>query len=333
MRFPFVAGVLWLCVASALCLSNARAAEISATPSEKIELRLRLQKGQSFDQVIAMEQKTSQTANKYRMDMLMRMRFGLHTEVMDVAPDGASTLRMTYRTVAASMQSSNGMRESYDSTRDKNPSVLLASIGGLAGKSLDFTMSPRGQTLKVEGMEAIIKSIMERMKVPAQIRAQVRQNLQKSLDEKTARDISYAKYPESPVGVGDTWSDKFSFNASLPLTISTNFLLLSRDGKNDRLHLSSKISTAAGGATQEQGNMKIRFTLSGHQNGMLTVEEATGITKNIEINQRIAGKISIQEKTPSRQSQSRKTLAPSGLSFPIYIKTTVRGWTIEPLNK
>jgi hypothetical protein len=193
-------------------------------------------------------------------------------------------------------------------------------------------MSPRGQTLKVEGMEEIIKSIMERMNVPAQIRAQVRENLKKSLDEKTARDIAYAKYPENPVGVGDSWSDKFSFNASLPLAISTNFLLLSRDGKNDRLHLDSKISTAAGGATQEQGNMKIRFTLSGHQNGMLTVEEATGITKNIEINQRIAGRIWIQEKTPSR-STGASALPPSGLSFPIYIKTTVRGWTIEPLNK
>jgi hypothetical protein len=210
--------------------------------------------------------------------------------------------------------------------------MLLASIGGLTGKSLDVTMSPRGQTLKVEGMEEIIKSIMERMKVPAQIRAQVQQNLKTSLSEKTLFDISYATYPENPIGIGDSWSDKFSFNSVFPMTISTNFLLLSRDGKNDRLHLDSKINTAAGGATQEQGNMKIQHSLSGHQNGMLTVEETTGIIKNIEINQRIAGRISIQEKTPSRKSL-QKTNSPFTLSFPIYTKTTVRGWTIEPLNK
>ena len=79
---------------------------LPASAQEKIELRLRLEKGQTFDQVIASAQKISETDSKARSDYFYKSRLGIHNEVLSVNEDGSVIVKSTC-TYATSARGSN----------------------------------------------------------------------------------------------------------------------------------------------------------------------------------------------------------------------------------
>ena len=134
--------VFALC-AALFCNRAAQADETVATSPEKIELRIHAQKGQTYDRIMAMYQKTSQTIQGKRYDVNVTMRFDLRSEVLDISPAGDTHVRQTYRRVQFSMDTprtnSNAVPTNftlrYDSARP--PKILPAEAAVMA--ALGFT--------------------------------------------------------------------------------------------------------------------------------------------------------------------------------------------------
>jgi hypothetical protein len=327
--------VLALCAACALFHAPARAEEnTAASPEdipEKIQLRLHLEKGQVYDQVMALAQKTSQSIANRKYDVSMTMRFEIANEVLEVQDDGVMLVRSTYRRVQFSMDAPRtgpnpvpaNLPFRYDSAHP--PKVLPPSAAGaaaLAGQSVVTTFSPEGGTLKVEGVEKLVERILDFTKTPAAARANLRKTLQSSMSEQTQKTMSgVARFPDRAVGVGDSWQSELSNLSSLPIALSTQYSLLARSGGVAHIGMVSKISPNEKGSAQKVANIQIKYSISGSQSGVLSVDEATGWTQSFEVRQRFSGKI---------------TTTPAGgkpQSWPIWISSTVRGWTLAPVKQ
>jgi hypothetical protein len=309
-----------LLFAAALLCSAARADAPSPEP-EKIELRLRLQKGQTFDQVVVMEQKVSQTVNRRQLATALTMRCELHNEVLEVRDDGAMRVRSTFRRVKLTAylpQYNHHLAPAkigsyYDSAHP--PKVLTPGTEGaaaLAGQSLTTTYSPEGKALKIEGVEQLVERILDSAKIPAAQRDHIRAQIRAATGNQVEKQTNiFARFPDHAVGVGESWQSELAAQTLVPITLHTQYTLLARADGVDRIGVTSQI------ALNEKAKYT-RYTLSGKQSGVLSVDEASGLTRSFELHQNVNGKINV---LPPGQKAS---------IVPISISSTVRSWTIAP---
>jgi hypothetical protein len=291
---------------------------------------LNLRPGQTFDQGSSIEMKISQTIQKKRMDMTMNVRFELHNEVLNVGDDGTITLQTTYQSIVSTdcLAVNEKVYPAIHYDSNKPTKIIPAadqSLAALVGQSLVSTISPRGETLSIAGMDDIIQRIIANEKSPA-LRAELQKNLKASFDSQGKQALGIAIFPESAVSVGDSWKTQNIQFAQVPLSVSAQYSLNSRQNGLATLAVQSTISAhAVSPSIKIQGN-PVSYNLSGTQNGVLHVNEQSGWTHDAELHQRISGRISV--KNP--QTPHGKAAKTTSASWPIYIKSTIRSWMVTP---
>lgn len=286
---------------------------LPANAQEKVELRLRLEKGQTFDQVIAMEQKISQTYSNRRTDWIMTSRFGIHNEVIN-ADERSSVIKTTYKYAISEASVDSKNIERYDSRKPSKvmPSSAIA-VAAFVGQSLTTTVSARGEVLKIEGMQIIVERLFDLMKISSELRAQITKTLSEASKSQPGQFIQFAQLPERPVAVGDSWTVKNNRSAIAPIFASTRYTLFSR--QNQRLILLVRSSTLTPGTAD--------FEATGNQTGVVNADENTGLIHEYQIHQRTSGQFKLK---PQKKVKSGGEVK----SWWIYAKTTLRGWTIAP---
>jgi hypothetical protein len=197
----FLAASILLCVVS------------SAKAQDKVLLRMNLHQGQTFDQGMDMESKSSETIQNQRMDTTTTTQFVLHNEVLAVDDDGNMKLKLTYQKIKFTSQGTFAGKamppQSYDSQNPpKKIAAGLESVAGLVGMSLVATISPQGKTLKVEGMESVIQRLLSGTKDPQQ-RAVMQKTLTQTLEAASKFSTGTVRFPESPIAIGDSGQEWF----------------------------------------------------------------------------------------------------------------------------
>lgn len=305
----------------------------SAKAQDKVLLRLNLRPGQTFDQGVSIEMKTSQTIQKKRMDMTMNVRFELHNAVLNVGDDGTITLQTTYQSIIATHRLSVNEKAypaiHYDSTK---PSQTIPpadqTLAALAGESLVATISPRGEILNITGMDEIIQRIIANEKSPAS-RAELQKILKASFDSQGKQALKFAIFPESAVAVGDSWKTQNTQFAEVPLLVSAQYSLNSSQNGLATLAVQSTINTNADSPSIKMQGKAVSSSLSGTQTGVIHVDEQSGWTRDAQLHQRISGRITMKDLPVTPHKKSAKT---ASVSWPIYIKSTIRSWTLTPIS-
>jgi len=158
------------------------------------------------------------------------------------------------------------------------------------------------------------------------VRAELQKNLRASFNSQGKQALGIAIFPESAVSVGDSWKTQNIQFTQVPLSVSVQYALNSRQNGLATLAVQSTISAhAVSPSIKIQGN-PVSYNLSGTQNGVLHVDEQSGWTHDAELHQRISGRISV--KNP--QTPHGKTVKTASASWPIYIKSTIRSWMVTP---
>jgi hypothetical protein len=304
---------------------------LCAAPSraqEKVQLRLNLQKGQSYARIIALEQKISQTFQSQRVDATITTRFGIHSQVLE-SNDDALRIEMTYRSASYESRTSDQhggiITMRYDSTRPDNTASPQSKIfAAMVGASLVYTISPRGEILKVDGQEEMVQRILSSMDIPAELRRELSKTLNESIKEsvksQTGQTVGLAVYPEMPVAIGQSWELQNSQAVGVPLFTSTRYTLNALENSIATLAVRSKITGNPPASAMVIGDSQTKYDMTGTQNGVLRVDENTGLPNSFELHQRFFTRVFVTDsKTPKNET-----------SFPMYIKSTIRGWTIAP---
>lgn len=318
-------------LAALIFVSSANAQEkvnVEKVDVEKVELRLRLEKGQTFDQVIAMEQKQmfGEITSPRKDDATFAIcHYGLHNEVMDSDSNGVIKIKTTYSYVTVEITMNGEKFLSYDSR--KPPKVLPESaveVAALVGQSLTQTVSAKGEILKIEGGEAIVARIIKAMKIPAAQSATLSGLMNKVFKEQTSQRSGFVNFPENPLAIGDAWKVTSTQSAVLPLTIATRYKMLSRKSGFATLGVNSRITANHDKALLLLGNI-IAISMSGTQTGVFSIDETNGLVREAELHQEVKGTIT----APSRRSIISKKKDQIN-SMPVEMKATIRMWTIAP---
>ena len=277
----------------------------TSNAQEKIELRLRLEKGQTFDQVIVMEQKISETDSKTRSDFFYNSRLGIHNEVLRVNEDGSVIIKSTCTYATSANGSNPNNLERYDSR--KPPKIipnLAAMIAARVGHDFTTTYSKQGEVIKIEGLETLARRLMKIKRIPTELQNQMLEAMREISKSEPAPIIHFAQLSETSVTIGDSWTAANNRSAIGDEFVSTQYTFFAR--KNGIATISLRSSTVAGSATGEK--------LPGNQSGVLRIDEDSGLIREYQIHVRSSGRLG--SNTPD--------------SAMMYSKITMRGWTTSP---
>jgi len=307
-RFLVIASVL-LCVVS------------SAKAQDKVALGLHLRAGQTFDTGYVMETETAETFQEKHIAITMLMRFGMHNEVLNVDDAGTIKLKTTYESVAFESHMTDGgkinITVNYDSKKPpKKAPAGEEAMTELVGQSLIMTISSQGKIVKIEGMDAIVQKIMAGRKDTVE-RDLTSKKFKESIGDRGKFTSNMVFFPELPVAIGDSWKFQSEFSSFL---ISDQYTLMSLQNGIATLAVRSNLNTDPKSSSFEDSGISMNF--KGTRNGVMRVDERTGLTQSSELHQSMAGNWSISspENAPGKREK---------MIIPVKMKSTMRGWIVQ----
>lgn len=288
------------------------------TPTDKIDLHLRLQTSKSYSLHSVVDQQISQTVEDQKLDVAQTIGINYVFDVLHVDADGTATTKVTYKAVQFRSQGAQGVIN-YDSA-DAPTEVPLPARGfaAIVGESLTAQISTQGQILDMQGADALLGRALARLDLPnGPIRTGVEDALHKQFNAqaiKTALENMLAIFPGKPVAIGDSWSKKITLAKGFPMIINTTWTLKSRKNGLAFIEAHATIDPNPQGEPLQLGQAKLLYAVSGTQQGTLEVEEDSGWLSRAQLTQKAGGQIHLQG----------NPLNPPEDSWPVTIKSTIR---------
>lgn len=288
------------------------------TPTDKIDLHLRLQTGKSYSLHSVVDQQISQAIEGQKLDVAQTIGINYVFDVLHVDADGTATTKLTYKAVEFRSQGAEGVI-SYDSA-DAPAEVPLQAKGfaAIVGESLTVQISAQGQVLDMQGADALLGRALARLELPdGPIRTGVEDALRRQFNAgaiKTALENMLALFPGKPVGIGDSWSKQVTLSKGFPMLINTTWTLKSRKNGIALIEAHSTIDPNPAGEPLQLGQTKLIYAVSGTQQGTLEIEADSGWLSHAQLTQKAGGQIHLQG-NPANPPED---------SWPVTIKSMIR---------
>jgi len=298
-----------------------------AKAHDDVELRLHLHPGQTFDQGIAMEMKISKTSSKGHTDMSQVTHLKMHNQVLEVDNDGTIKMKMTFRAVAMkSSEVRDGKVRSnieYDSAKPpQTTSPELKSTTALVGQSLILTVSPRGEVVKIDGVDAMVQRMATDIKSP-DMRSFLIPVFERSVENMGRQMMGRINFAPEPVAIGDSWERPQTSPKSAPQLSFGEFTLMSI--KDDIATIAVKSTSKPNPDAPLPGKNIRNIGALGTANGVIHVDAKTGLLRDFEIHSHSSGPIPPPAKSTSVKNKS----ASSWKLLKIETETVMRGWTVQ----
>jgi hypothetical protein len=290
-----------MCAAAAMCPA--------AVAQEKVELRLRVKKGDVYHLRLTVDQHVEQTpaaaiagrkqpaTPQAPQSIEQSLGIAYTMTVDDVSPDRAMTLATKYDSVAFRQRGPSGAIE-YDSTNPPKavpPSAKPFSV--LPGLAFRMTVGAEGTVKSVDGLDEMLAEIVRRLELPE---GPAKASMLKTLSERFGEPAMkqnlqnlFALYPPHAVAVGETWRRKVASGGGLPLLVESTYTLKGRTGGVAEVKIESKITPDPNAAPLDAGTGKLTYSLSGGQHGSAQIDEATGWTRSLTTEQEVSGTLTL----------------------------------------
>ncbi len=205
----------------------------------------------------------------------------------------------------------------YDSAKQPTPPAGAEAFAALLGQGYIIKINPKGEVLDVNGVEEVRAAVLK--KLPPDAAANPATNVLNSyLDKKGIKEMTesmWGVYPDKPVDVGQSWSRKRVISAGFEMTIDGKLTLQKLEAGMATIATTSSIRSSAD-KPMEAGGMKMRFDLTGTQDGTVQIEEATGLIRQAQAHQLLKGEI--------KMGDSGQQGAPPMMAIPVAFDTTVK---------
>ena len=273
------------------------AAALPADPADstdKVRLRLNLKEGDSFRFKVVVDQGVNQTVMGQQQAMAQTLGMGQQFDVVH-ADDSLYRVRVSYYWVMFEQDGPLG-RITYNS--DDPPETthpMTAGFATLLGRHITMTMDPLGYISAIDGVEAMLVSMMAQFDSLGSAPPGVKESLRLYFGDETMKaqmENLLAIYPEEEVGVGDTWTKAMFLKTGMPMHLTNTYRLAALEEDHVRIELES-IVAPGDGRPMQMGGVVLAYTVSGTQQGTMWLDKATGFPRRVDITQHLAGEASL----------------------------------------
>ncbi len=270
---------------------------------EKIQYRIRFKEGEKYYLRFVTEQKISQTITGREQNIEQTIGIGCDFDVKNVEPNGNAWVSYTYRW-AKLIQKGAGSKVVYDSSEKGSTAPPMAQgFAVLLEESFSLKITPQGKVEEVKGLQTVRNNVEKKLP-EGPMKEAMMVGLKQFINEegiKEQTESSMAIFPEKPVGIGDSWRKTVALTQGAAMTLENEWILKDRKNGVSFIEVKSNIKSNPNAEPMEMGSTKVRYELSGKQQGMIEIEESTGRLIRSKTNQEISGQIKV--KVAGQQSQ------------------------------
>ncbi|HSA98833.1 MAG TPA: DUF6263 family protein, partial [Candidatus Nitrosotenuis sp.] len=235
------------------------------------------------------------TIDSQEMNTEQTMGFGLSFTATETDPEGNVWVDVQYEWVQFKQNNATGETE-YDSRNPSDETIpSLIGIDALVGKGYSMKVSPSGEILKIAGIETMISELLKDLDTKDEaLVTQMEESFKKQYSEEALKEQAgnmIVEFPEGAVQIGDTWASRVSSTSLVPLAAETTYTLLAYEEGIATIGMKSMISSVPEKSETDLGLYKIRYNLSGTQEGTIAVDTAVGWSASSTITQTVAGEM------------------------------------------
>ena len=195
----------------------------------------------------------------------------------------------------------------------------------MVGMEIVMKLTPKGDIASIEGIEAMLEKMVEKMGSDDPNMAQSMKEMMKNfMGEDNLKEMNngmFAGLPDGLVGVGDMWYDTMNLGTGFPIDLDVTYVLRDRKEGIAFIDMVSKIDMGDEKSSLiEMQGMKMNMQISGIQSGTFEVDETTGWSVRSSMDQKFSGVIKM---APSPQM-------PEGMTIPITMESKI---TAEPMGE
>jgi hypothetical protein len=261
------------------------------------------------------EQHVTQTVMSQSQTIDINIGMGMKLDVLDVDATGNTRIRYTFTWCMAKQGGSMGAL-SYDSAQQAAAPAGAELLGALINQSYVVKLTSKGRVLDVNGVEQM-KAAVEK-KMPPGAQAGPMSNLAGVfLDKEGVKETTenlMAVYPDKPVEPGQSWNEKKTLKTGFGRIEESKWTLQKQEAGVAILGLTSTLRSDPSAPPMDTQGMKLRFDISGTEDGTIRIAEATGLIQMAQGRQQLKGEIKVGD---SGQGQPM-------MAIPVVLDTTTK---------
>ena len=273
-------------------------AALPTAPTDTITLRLNLKQGDSFRFKVIVDQHIGQTVMGQAQTMVQKIGLGQQFDVLS-ATDSLYQVRVRYYWAMYEQDSPAG-RIAYNS--DDPPEIvhpMAIGFDAVLGRHVMMTMDPLGRVSDIDGVDAMLASIMIRFDSLGIALPGVEESLRQQFGDEAMKiqmENIMAIYPEEEVSIDDTWIKEVAWKAGMPRHLTNTYRLAAVEEDTVRIELASTV-VPGDGQPVALGGVSLVYSVSGTQQGMMWLDKATGFPLRVDIAQQVAGQVTMNGST------------------------------------
>ena len=181
----------------------------------------------------------------------------------------------------------------YDSATATEVPAQAIGYAALVGNGFDLELSPSGEVLAINGVDALLDAVLEAAELPPGPESDMRrETLLAQFGEEVLVDTfeqSFNIYPDGPVAVGDSWSEQGAVNYGFAFLADITWTLVDRADGVATVEVTSTIESDPDAEPPDLSVMPMEMALTGEQSGTLLIDEATGWVLGSTLTQSLTG--------------------------------------------
>lgn len=245
------------------------------TTSPAYQLKMRLQKGDTFPHDIKMNMEMSYAS----MNMKMQMETSTLFEVLN-SDASAKQLKMTYQ--RAHMNMDMGM----PGLKKMGDSALNVANNRIIGKSVILLLSPDNQIDSVSGADVFTNNDSSSLAT--------NEMMKKMFSKESINNLFgllFSMYPKKSVKIGDTWDAATTVDlAGIKMNTTIKYTLKSVHNSLAELAVDGKIT---GKGQMTTGASQMEMAMDGNQTGTITINLEDGYLHNGAYKMEVKGTMSV----------------------------------------
>ncbi len=271
----------------------------NAGNNSNIKLNFKLSRDKTYFMKVNIQQQMDQTIEGQKQSLKQKMGVGYAFKILDNKADTLYTIEVIFNSIYQEVEGPTG-KVSYDSKKKDNVESPFSMIfSKIIGKKLRADLKSNGEITSVRGEKELVDAVLKAMNVTNEsIKEELSKSIRQQFGANSIKDMlehSWAYLGNENRKVGDNWKQNHSISGGLPITVFNTWTLNEINNENIILGLKSSLKTNEKNPYAEAGIMKVKYDLSGSQEGIYKLDRNSCWLIKGEINQKISGKVILEK--------------------------------------
>lgn len=283
-----------------------------APVDNKVQLRLNLQKGDTFKLEALTTQDIRQNIVGQQQDIKQSIGLGYTFEVAE-SNGNLHTLDVSYHHISFSQEGPLGIIQ-YDS-EESNGEIDPQALGyaALSNQRFQVKINSLGNVEDVIGVDQMVDNMSKYfMHIDPENHEALKESLHNQFGDESIRaniESLMAIYPKEKVQVGDRWTKEILVNQGIPVKMANTYQITDRTSGIATLELTSTVHPNTDKPFL-MGDVLMTYDMKGVQSGTSTLNETTGRVIQSKTRQELSGQITMITDE-----------VPDGVSWPITLNS------------